>query len=137
MNQHRRVLSILASSILLLAALPTAQTPTKSTNDGVYAAAQAERGKGTFQAKCTACHESNQFASRDFISGWTKEPLSSLYEMISATMPADSPGSLSEQEYADVIALMLQLNGVKAGDAELKGSKDVMSAIRFDAPSVP
>ena len=137
MDQHRRFLPTLSTSILLVAAVTAAQTPAKSSNDGVFTPAQAERGKATFQAKCTACHESNQFGSREFISGWSKEPLSSLYEMISGTMPADNPGSLQPQEYADVVALFLQLNGYRAGAEELKGGKDAMSNVALDPPATP
>jgi mono/diheme cytochrome c family protein len=134
MNPRRGFLSILSSSVLLLGALTAAQAPLKSTNDGVYAAGQGDRGKAAFQARCTACHESSQFASREFISGWSKEPLSSLYEMIAGTMPADNPGGLPPQEYADVVAYFLQLNGYPAGAEELKAGKEAMSTIRLDPP---
>ena len=134
MHQRRRFLSLLSGSLMLCAVLTAAQAPARSTNDGVYAAAQADRGKATFQAKCTACHESSQFAGSDFLSGWSKEPLSSLYEMIAGSMPADNPGGLQPQEYADVVAYLLQLNGYPAGAEELKGGREASAGIRIEEP---
>ena len=34
-------------------------------------------------------------------------------------MPENNPGSLTDQEYVDVIAYMLSFNGMPAGDDEL------------------
>jgi hypothetical protein len=35
-------------------------------------------------------------------------------------MPEDNPSSLSEQEYVDVVAYMLTVGGIPAGDDELQ-----------------
>jgi hypothetical protein len=35
-------------------------------------------------------------------------------------MPANNPGHLSDQEYADLIAYMLRVSGAPAGDEELR-----------------
>jgi hypothetical protein len=34
-------------------------------------------------------------------------------------MPEDNPGSLTDEEYVDVIAYMLSVSGMPSGDAEL------------------
>jgi hypothetical protein len=39
------------------------------------------------------------------------------YGLISNTMPQDSPGSLSEETYLDVISYFMSLNGIAAVDA--------------------
>ena len=44
----------------------SAQAPAKTTNDGVYTAAQADRGKTVFDAKCTGCHEPSRFMGETF-----------------------------------------------------------------------
>ena len=38
----------------------------KTTHSGVYTAAHAERGKKTFEAKCTACHDTARFTGEIF-----------------------------------------------------------------------
>jgi hypothetical protein len=60
---------------------------------------------------------------------------SSVFGMITTiaeTMPADSPGSLSWQEYTDVVAYMLQLNEVPAGDSELSADQAQQSGIKVE-----
>ena len=108
------------------------QEPTRTVNDAVYSAPQAERGQKTFEAKCGVCHEPGRFKEATFLDGWKGEPLSALFETIGTTMPADNPGGLQPQEYGDVIAFMLRLNGYPAGAAELAGAKAAMAVIRIE-----
>jgi mono/diheme cytochrome c family protein len=104
----------------------------KSVNDGIYTAAQADRGAATFKTSCTACHEASRFTGDEFLAGWTGKPLHGLFEHMSATMPEDNPGSLKPQQYADVVAYFLRLNGYPAGKTELPGAADGLKAIAFD-----
>ena len=39
--------------------------------------------------------------------------------MVSTQMPEDAPGSLDLEQYADIVAFVLRLNGFEAGSAEL------------------
>ena len=107
-----------------------AQAPTKTTNDKVYTAAQAERGNKTFSDKCTACHEPSRFSGDTFHESWDDKPLKELWDIASGTMPEDNPGSLKQQEYADIIAYFLSLNDYPAGDAELQPGAAPMAAIK-------
>ena len=107
-----------------------AQAPTKTTNDKVYTAAQAERGKKTFSDKCTACHEPSRFTGDTFHEVWDDKPLKEIWDIASGTMPEDNPGSLKQQEYADIIAYFLSLNEYPAGDAELQPGAVPMAAIK-------
>jgi mono/diheme cytochrome c family protein len=120
-----------AGSVRLVGA--DAQEPSRSVNDGVYSAEQAGRGQAVFESKCGDCHEAERFKGSAFLESWIGEPLVSLYDLIGTTMPADNPGTLSPQQYADIIAFMLKMNEYPSGQEELKGSKDAMSAIRIDA----
>ncbi len=108
------------------------QTPSKTTNSGVYTAAQAERGKKVFEAKCTACHDTARFTGEMFIDPWAGKPLKDVWDIASGTMPEDNPGSLPQQDYGDIIAYFLQLNAFPTGDAELKGESSAMAAILIE-----
>jgi hypothetical protein len=44
-------------------------------------------------------------------------------------MPYGEPNKLAKQEYVDVIAYMLKVNGFEAGERELPPSAEVMKAI--------
>ena len=41
------------------------------------------------------------------------------FDRVSQTMPLSSPGSLSAQQYADVVSFILQKSGAPAGTTEL------------------
>ena len=113
-------------------ALATLPAQTKSVNDGVYTEAQADRGAAVFKTSCTACHDTARFTGTDFLAGWTGKSLHALFDHMSTTMPEDNPGSLKPQQYADVVAYFLKLNGYPVGKAELAGA-DAIKAIKFDA----
>ena len=48
-------------------------------------------------------------------------------------MPLSSPGSLSAQQYADVVSFILQKSGAPEGTAELPSTKDALASIKFVA----
>ncbi len=108
------------------------QAPTKTTNDGVYTAAQAERGKKVFEAKCTGCHEPSRFTGEAFLEAWDGKPMKEVWDVASGTMPEDNPGSLKQQEYGDILAYFLALNEFQTGDAELQGNAAAMAAIKIE-----
>src|SRR5688572_2421544 len=108
---HRILMSVVLSGFaigIVTAATATPavgrQAPTKSTNDGVYTKAQGERGQKVFGEKCTACHEPSRFSGEAFHESWDNKPLKELWDVTSGTMPEDNPGSLKQQEYADILA---------------------------------
>jgi mono/diheme cytochrome c family protein len=109
-----------------------AQAPTKTTNDGVYTAAQALRGKTVFESKCTGCHEPSRFMGDTFYEAWNGKPMKELWDIASGTMPEDNPGSLKQQEYGDILAYFLSLNEFTPGDAELPGNAAAMAAIKVE-----
>lgn len=105
----------------------------RSVNQGVYSEAQAARGQKAFSATCTACHDTARFTGPDFVNNWAGQPLHALFDTVSATMPEDNPGSLKPEEYTDIIAYFLKLNGYPAGADELKGEAAAMKAIKMEA----
>ena len=55
-----------------------------------------------------------------FLRNWDGRSLATLLEYTRATMPEDNPGSLTDEEYVDVIAYMLSVGGMPAGETELR-----------------
>ena len=106
--------------------------PPKSVNEGVYTAAQAERGASSFTASCTACHDTSRFIGKDFLSTWTGKSVHVLFDHIHTTMPEDNPSSLKPQQYADIVAYFLQLNGYPEGNEELPSVAETLKGIRFE-----
>ena len=94
--------------------------------EGVYTEIQAEKGSAAMTKSCIECHAANMkggpgvppLVGIEFRFGWDNRSLGELYEYLVTTMPTGQPGSLSDQAYADVIALLLKLNGIPASSEE-------------------
>ena len=84
-----------------------------------FSTAQADRGRNVFRSTCTECHYSSEFNDRQFKFKWRRRTAGDLFEMVSTQMPEDAPGSLALQQYADIVAFVLRLNGFEPGSAEL------------------
>ena len=54
-----------------------------------------------------------------FLREWDGRSLATLFTYTRQTMPEDNPGSMTDQEFVDVIAYMLSFGGMPAGDDEL------------------
>ncbi len=120
-----------AASRSALLALPAAALFAQSQTvlDGVYTAAQAQRGEPQYQRNCGGCHGEDLYGRAmgalrgdKFLDRWREDSLSALFDHIRTRMPARAPGSLAEGEYLDIIAYILQVNGFPAGGKELTGT---------------
>ena len=117
------------------------QETSSSVLDGVFTAAQARRGRRVYNQNCSSCHGPEMqggemapgIAGNDFIVFWTELPVGSLFERIKVTMPEDGPGRLTDQEYTDVVAYMLDSNNYPAGEAELPADKAALDEIMIIA----
>jgi quinoprotein glucose dehydrogenase len=101
--------------------------------DGVYTDMQARRGASIYPVACGKCHgyqlngapdDPDMFSTppiggSKFLRDWEGRTLASLMEYTRTTMPANNPGFLSEQEFADVLAYMLYVSGNPAGAEEM------------------
>lgn len=101
--------------------------------DGFFTAAQASRGERRFAQLCADCHRTVEI-TRSWFSGFTHQNAGELYTIMSMTMPETSPGSLDDDDYADILAYLLRLNDYPAGDAELPADRSVLGAIAIPAP---
>lgn len=90
--------------------------------DGVFTDAQARRGGSLYDRHCAECHEGSEpdadpLIGPVFIERWREASLDFLYGFISTEMPGNKAGSLSEQNYLDVVAYLLSANDYPAGSA--------------------
>ena len=108
--------------------------PERSTLTAVYTAAQASKGEDTFTGICKSCHSPADYTLPAFTGAWAGKPLFELYSFISQNMPKNEPGTLSAAEYTQVIAYLLKLNGMPAGDTELPADSIPLKSIRFELP---
>ena len=104
----------------------------RSTLDGVFDAAQADRGEATFQERCTACHAPGYFTTTAFRRSWSGRAVYYLFSTIRTTMPEDSPGSLRPREVADLLAYILRLNTYPEGPEPLPDEADALRGIIWE-----
>ena len=129
----KRALSILACGALALVA---GKVWAAGVNSGVFTASQAERGRPIYAAECAACHGptlggggGGPTLSGPFWTAWEGRSVGELFTLTKNSMPANGPGRLKDQEYADVVAYMLSVNGYVAGKAELPADPDALNGI--------
>jgi mono/diheme cytochrome c family protein len=96
-----------------------------------YTAEQAERGRRVFSTLCATCHGRNEFTGPIFALTWMAEPVGHLFEHISTAMPQDDPGSLTPEEYAAVVAYMLELNGRAAGERAMPADAEALGRLTW------
>ncbi|MGD8282000.1 MAG: cytochrome c [Gemmatimonadota bacterium] len=112
----------------------------RSVWSGVYSQNQAARGRETFGASCAACHSADlsgrgpipALRGDSFTGNRHGGTVGDLYERISTTMPPSRPGQLSAEDYADVVAYLLQENAFPHGSADLPAQQESLHLIVFD-----
>ena len=91
---------------------------------GPFTQAQVASGHQAFDANCAPCHlqdlsgtnDAPALAGTPFMGAWGKRTTAQLYSKIATTMPLGQGGSLSEAQYADIVAYILNRNGARAGN---------------------
>ena len=134
LNRALPYVSILLLSAALSAPAGAQAGAVRSTKDRVYSAAQAAEGRDIYDGRCKTCHTAISHTGAPFRANWDKKPLSDLYDYMVEKMPKDAPGTLSEDEYTQVLAYVLRMNGMPAGPDNLSPDRKVLKAIRIDAP---
>ena len=130
MNRKIGIL-VSATAVVLAAAWQagvTAQQPAPAWN-GLYTEAQATRGAPLYAQNCVMCHMKDLLGGERapaaggpaFVARWTVKAPGDLLDYIHSSMPLQSPGGLSRQQSADIMAYMLQQSKLPAGTVELSG----------------
>jgi mono/diheme cytochrome c family protein len=124
-----------AMFFVAVAVLPAQDQPAKrkTVRDPAYSAAQAERGKKVYDENCVTCHLPDLDGSDNptaggrgapligtrFVQDFGESKVSALFNKIKRDMPSGRGGTLSDQQYLDASAFVLQRNHFPAGMAEL------------------
>ena len=137
MTTRRFLIAVLVLAAGLVTAV--AQTPA-SVLDGVYTVAQAERGEAIYSTQCAMCHEGQdadgpELTAAVFLDRWREDTLEPLFTFMRTRMPGNRPGSLDERAYLDVLAYVLQVHGLPAGERELKA--EMVDGIQLVGPDGP
>jgi quinoprotein glucose dehydrogenase len=139
----RTVILIAACAVLsVVAGMQAVRAQAASVAAGVYTEEQVKKGAAIYKEQCAACH-GEDLAGNDIIPGltgdtfatnWTGKSVGELYEKINLTMPALNPGSLTGDQTAEIIALILSHNKYPAGKTALANAMEPLNSVKIDAP---
>ena len=102
-----------------------------------YTAEQADAGFAAYAQHCSSCHGENlddgPFApplrGTAFREAWLPRSVEVLFTLTSTTMPQDRPGVLDDETVTELVALMLQENGVEASGTALPADPDLLAGL--------
>lgn len=114
-----------------LAVLSSGVYAERTLEDGVFSEAQAKTGKTLFGQHCKSCHHPKKYFDGK-LKEWEGLTLDQPYGIISGLMPQDNPGALWGDEYAAILAYILEENDFPAGADALDSG--ALADIRVIAP---
>ena len=125
-------------------ALPEPSATPNTIAAGVFSSQQSARGELEYMRTCKRCHKrdlSGDFIEdappligEEFMSNWRPWTLGDLFEFLTTDMPPKPKERLevSAQNYADILAFMLDKNGFPAGNNELLPDFEPLSLIEMN-----
>jgi mono/diheme cytochrome c family protein len=103
---------------------------------GRYTNAQAANGAKAYQKTCAGCHGAKlqggmapALVGRQFWLTYAGGKASTLWSSVHTQMPMSAPGSVSAKNSINVMAFLLQQNGVPAGPTPLDDTTDLSKAL--------
>jgi mono/diheme cytochrome c family protein len=143
---RRRTIASLALALFAHIALSVSALTAKSDSSiAVYSEAQAARGRGLYVEHCAACHgmklegqNSVPLSGATFQMRWAdeKHSVDDLFYIVRMLMPYGQPATLSKQDYIDIVAYILMMNGYPAGDRALLADPAVLKELTI-RPQLP
>jgi mono/diheme cytochrome c family protein len=136
MKNRSRVFQLLILGAPFLVASVLAFPQNSPTVAGWYTAAQAANGAKAYQKTCAGCHGAKlqggmgpALVGRQFWLNYAGKKASTLWSDVHTTMPMSAPGSVSAKRSVDIVAYLLQKNGVPAGKTPLNDTVDLSKAL--------
>jgi mono/diheme cytochrome c family protein len=131
--------AVVTLAALALVAFGAESAAPRSVWDGVFSAAQVQRGKKGYESQCARCHgetlgggeDSPALVDQNFLKGWFGKSVGHLVEYTREEMPSDGPGKLSRRQCTDVVAFLLDANGFPAGPNELDPDVEILNQIQI------
>ena len=121
------------AGLLLAAAQAGAATP-----PALFTQAQQTAGASVYTQNCAECHGANleggvgpALSGPDFAPVSKADTVHKIFKIITTKMPLGQPGSLSHDQYAEVMAYILSKNGYPAGSTALDYNSTLTSTVPF------
>jgi S-disulfanyl-L-cysteine oxidoreductase SoxD len=108
----------------------------------IYSEEQAHKGHDLYNEHCASCHGaalegqgSLPLSGATFRARWAddRHSVDDLFYIVRTLMPYGQPATLSKQEYIDIIAYILMVNGYPAGAQPLPLDPRILKRITIKA----
>ena len=102
-----------------------------------FTAAQVSSGEIEYKTSCMDCHgahlDDGEFGGPPlrgfaFMAKWAKLPPSALVSYVRTAMPADTPGRLPPGTYIEIVAYILNQNGLAPATKEMPADMSALAA---------
>src|SRR5688572_5487932 len=108
-----------------------AQQPSRAA--GIFTEAQATAGQAAYAQSCAGCHgrtltgaaEAPPLAGIPFMDSWGSRTIQELFALIRTSMPPESPNSLGDDTYAQIVAFLLRANGAQSASTAITPNTSV------------
>jgi polar amino acid transport system substrate-binding protein len=108
----------------------SSKVPARSKVPALYTEDQATKGSLAYYKNCSMCHgplldgqsagyPGPALKGREFADPSYDFHVNEMFNFVAKLMPPGEPGTLTHEEYVDIMAFMLQQNGYPAGNHEL------------------
>jgi mono/diheme cytochrome c family protein len=106
--------------------------------DGVFTAAQADRGKQS-AARCQGCHgpdlggtdRAPALKGNGFLANWEDGSINRLFTKVRETMPPTNVDSITPETKLDIVAHLLRENGFPSGGSELTLNAEALDGLQI------
>ena len=138
----------LACAWIVSSAFYTAAVSAQGLEQASFSLAQANSGATLYQQNCALCHlsdlqgtfEAPALSGSNFTNNWSNRNITELLDLIKRTMPPQAPTSLTDAEYASLVAHILNSNAIEPGSEPLTFGSNAVAFIGVgsgDAQQVP
>ena len=128
--------------LLFLASASTSRSEESGTGEIVYSEEQAHKGHDLHESHCASCHGaalegqgSLPLSGATFRARWAddRHSVDDLLYIVRTLIPYWQPATLSKQEYVNITAYILMVNGYPAGTQPLSSDPRVLKRIIIKA----
>jgi mono/diheme cytochrome c family protein len=103
---------------------------------GWYTPEQAANGAKSYQKNCASCHGARlqggsapALLGKQFWQAYGGKKVSTLWSEVHTRMPMSAPGSVSATDSTNIMAFLLQKNGVPSGTVPLDDTTDLSKVL--------
>ena len=122
--------------LLFAACAPRDSAPEQAAEAELTFTAQAEAGAAAYTANCAACHGAELegtilgplLIGQSFIQRWGTQTPALLLGNIQSNMPPSGAGNMTDEDYLNIVAHMLAMNGVDSVNEALTDASDLIIA---------